>query len=331
MLAPVTDKTEIRKAYHLLAKRLKTGAQKVVRLIGWQGGCDEFPVYWHPREEMWTALDTEYAGTRYWCPYGTANPNETDNLPITCEINPPYSGYDRRCAGVFARDENGHICLAHSGKIGGGRKGIGKSALMSFLRGANILPVGWPDGVESDVIVISPLSDKRLVARIASFVHEVERFKTAVASGKPPIPRYYTAASFQPEFSGRRAPYSGKALVESSCYHGDVVNALAEELEGRGYKLGNDRKRDLFVASRSGNMQILFEVKTNLTASSIYGAVGQLMIHGATQKQPPRRVLVVPGTPNVKTRAALKRAGLEVLTYAWTKRGPAFKKLANVL
>jgi hypothetical protein len=50
------------------------------------------------------------------------------SLTITVEINPPHEGEDRPVAGLFARDAENRIYLAHTGKVGGGRTGRGSNA-----------------------------------------------------------------------------------------------------------------------------------------------------------------------------------------------------------
>jgi hypothetical protein len=94
----------------------------------------------------------------------------------------------------------------------------------------------------------------------------------------------------------------------AECYHGLLIEALAKELEERNLKYGNDRLRDLFVVSAKGKVQILFEAKTDLGTSSVYSAVGQLMLHGAAEKLAPKRILVIPGSPKPKTCCS-KKAG----------------------
>jgi hypothetical protein len=124
-----------------------------------------FTVHWNPRLHFWSLLDAERAKGRFWCCFGTDDPNNHKSPAIVCEINPPKEGYDRRAAGVLLRDDAGKIYLGHSGKIGGGRKGIGKSNFLSFYQG-KLVTVQWPDSYESDLIVIGQVDGKQLVERV---------------------------------------------------------------------------------------------------------------------------------------------------------------------
>jgi hypothetical protein len=110
-----------------------------------------------------------------------------------------------------------------------------------------------------------------------------------------------------------------------------LISALADELEKRRLKYGNDKYRDLFVVSSHGQMQTLFEAKTDLGTASIYGGVGQLMLHGAAESIAPSRILVVPGSPTPRTRAALKKLGVKVLSYIRNRDGFRFANLETVL
>jgi hypothetical protein len=76
---------------------------------------------------------------------------------------------------------------------------------------------------------------------------------------------------------------------------------------------------------------MLFEAKTNLSTSSIYGAVGQLMQHGAAEPKEPRRIFVAPGTSKPETHRALRKLGIEVLSYKWDGDSPRFRNLGLLL
>jgi hypothetical protein len=110
-------------------------------MLGWRGGNDEYSLYWHPKERFWAAFsEGDFGG--YWCPYGTADPNENCTVSITCEINPPADGVNRRKGGVFLRDSTGTLFLGHTGKLAGGRKGIGKSSFLEQYSGRHRAEVG---------------------------------------------------------------------------------------------------------------------------------------------------------------------------------------------
>jgi hypothetical protein len=268
---------------------------------------------------------------RYWCSFGVKDAIKYQGFSITGQINSPVSGFDRTTGGAFLRDSRGHVYVAHSGKVGGGRSGIGKSAFVTAYRGKNWQTVIWPDKKETEMIVIGRVDGPHLQNQVAHFIREIERFKKNAVGRNDTSSGLKDKPTFKPEFSGRRKSYSLAAEIESQCDHGPIISALEAKLRQCGLKCANDTPRDLFVLSSKGRVQMLFEAKTDLSTSSVYGAVGQLMLHAAAEPNEPRRVFVAPGTPTKKTQLALKKLGIEVLTYKWEGSHPKFVKLKRLL
>ncbi len=82
--------------------------------------------------------------------------------------------------------------------------------------------------------------------------------------------------------------------------------------------------------TRTKEFSFLFEAKTDLSTSNIYGAIGQLMFHGASEDPSPRKILVVPENPDSQTGSILRRLGIEVLQYVWESGEPAFPGLKRL-
>ena len=317
MLKPLISGNDIKSAFESLQRTMEQGSRRVNTILGWKGENHKFTVYWHPDLGIWNYFDPRFAETRYWCPYGINDPNKLPMVPITAEINFVYKGYNRRLAGIFLRDEHRNTYLGHTGKIGGGRKGIGKSAFWNFYRGDQTIPIQCPDGKIDYVICIGRLGSRELPSQIAHFVREVARFKNSISSnGKvegSSVP--LDQQVFTPEFEGQRKPYRINRQIDSQCNHGRIAAALASELACRGYDVANDRSRDLYVLSPPRQILILFEIKTDLETTSLYTSLGQLMFHGALQQPPPKRILVVPGQPTSMTQKVLRRIGIRLVTY----------------
>jgi hypothetical protein len=68
-------------------------------------------------------------------------------------------------------------------------------------------------------------------------------------------------------FSGKKRAYTADAPVEALATHGLVVDRLAALLKARDPH--NDRHRDLYLGNGTAPTH-LFEVKTDLTSTSIY-------------------------------------------------------------
>jgi hypothetical protein len=330
-LSPLTERKETKRAFDLLFQNLTRGCEQLVRFVGWKGGRGKYRVYWNPRLRFWTLLRRLKIQERYWCCFGTKDATKYPGFSITGQINPPVKGFDRRVGGAFVCDAQGRVYIAHSGKIGGGRTGIGKSAFVAAYRGKNWQRVVWPDKLETEMIVIGRVDSAHLQDQVAHFVREIDRFKRSAVAGTGSTQAQKHKSTFSPEFSGRRKSYSANTEIESQCDHGPLISALAEELQKYRIRVANDVPRDLYVLSTQGRIRMLFEAKTNLSTSSIYGAVGQLMLHGAAEPKEPRRVFVAPGTPELATRRALRKLGIEVLTYKWDDDNPKFLNLRKLL
>jgi hypothetical protein len=320
---------EIRNAFDTIAEHLRQGAQAFKRQVGYRGGYEEETIYWHSRHGFWCLFDPEIAKTHYWCCFGTMDPADVRMVSITCQTNSPFEGTDRRTGGVFVRDDSGRVYLAHSGKIGGGRPGIGKQAFREFYGQKGVETVEWPDGRKSSVIVIGRIDGKYLLADVVGFVRQVQHFKALATRGRLATRREQLRHDFSPEFEGSRRSYTPSGEVEARCDHGAVVNRLYDELTSAGHKAANSRP-DLYILKR-GNVTHLFEVKTDTSTTSLYQGIGQLMLHGAAMNPIPKRILMLPDHPKETTRKALRCLGIAVLVFEWDAGQAIFPGLGDIV
>jgi hypothetical protein len=79
-------------------------------------------------------------------------------------------------AGLFARDETKRIYIAHTGRVGGGRAGIGQSAFRKFFQDADWDEIATPRG-KREALVFGPIDATDFVSQVADFVHRVADFK----------------------------------------------------------------------------------------------------------------------------------------------------------
>jgi hypothetical protein len=224
MLVPLTNRAEVREAFVRLSSQLKRNSKSFKRYVGWQGGGGHYTLNWRSHENFWSLLEPLEIENRYWCCFGIGKPAKHGSQSIICEINPPIKGVDRRIAGIVLKDDSDVLYLAHSGKIGGGRKGIGKQCFLAYWQGENIEEVTWPDGKTTNAIVIGRLGGKRLPIQIGRFVHEVAQFKKFATTSPTVIRKILTSSKFSPEFSGKRKGYKVKGRIEASCDHGLIID-----------------------------------------------------------------------------------------------------------
>jgi hypothetical protein len=287
MLKSITDRAEIAKCQRHLETYLKKALPNSERLtIGHPGGSFEGRVY-HDTGFWFSTkvLSKEDADIpRYWNGFGVGK-REGGHQIIIVEINPPLEGSTKQVSGLFAKDQlTGTYFLLHRGRIGGGRKGIGKNAFQSWYRGVWV-QVYDRDATGDDVILVATLGSEGLLDQIRCFVQEVAKFKNEVTLGSlRRAPRGDVAnLTFAPEFHGKK---SGKrqSRFEYESYHGLVVSALEEKLREEGIvgngTVFNTRFVDLGIQV-DGYTKHIFEVKSSADLQSIYTGIGQLMFHSS--------------------------------------------------
>ncbi len=333
MLTAFRENDDSHAAFATMSDTLASGST-LRRNLGGQGFSGEWDVTWHPDVGMWSLLDPGDDLNRFWCCFGIEDPAARKDLNIAVEVNPPHSGTDGRIAGAFAWSPAGSIHLCHNGRIGGGRRGVGKAAFFNHYRG-ELTSLAHRDRL-ADVVDLGPIDSPDLASRLAWFAAEVVRVKALILQGTATGAegtldsgvRAIEMPSFNPEFSGTRAAFTVRATIEARADHGLVVDALAASVTRHGRVVCNDRERDLFLLDDDGCLVLLFEVKTDISTTSIYTAVGQLLLNRGTETNGVRLVLVVPGTPKEGTRDALGSVGIDVLPYHWRGRTPVISKSA---
>ena len=341
MLIALENRRESFKAFDALHRTLERGAErkKYHCHVGFRPRrYESYDVLNFPAENLWALPMKEWKprpADRFWCGYGVERPCDGKTLSITCEVNPPYENPSLRNGGLFAKDRGGKVYLCHTGKIGGGRKGIGKEAfwrLYRGIRGSSVLVKIGSKPNPDKAICLGRVDDRRLPMRISHFVHEVSRIKKQIVDGVGDPTA--GSKSFRPEFSGRRRTYSLDTTIESCADHGIVINALANELGKAGHIPCNDEFRDMYVIdSRHDRMSILFEAKTNTSTTDVYQAIGQLMFNGRACQPEAKLIVVLPNDPTRDTNKRLRSLDIETLRYQWKNGKPLFqpRKLREIL
>ncbi|MCB0524508.1 MAG: hypothetical protein KDC75_13215 [Phaeodactylibacter sp.] len=304
--------------------------ERIEAIVGSPGGAFKATFLYFKQFNFWAVFDN--TGTRYWNAFGTGKPIAGKNNSITCEINFPFDGIERRVAGVFGR-ESDKVLLLHRGRIGGGRKGIGKSLFFDNYRGA--YEVIQDGDQENTLALIGSLDSKYFVQQIASFIFEVQRIKDLIEptlenAGDDDAEDSSFNYEFKEEGFGKRR-YSRKDEIEAESYHGIIVNALADKLAERGFVVGNDRKRDLYTI-RDNRIDRIFEAKTALTNSSIYSAIGQVLFYSSEKGlDNNQKILVLPEKLKASAEKIIQRLGLQILYYSFQGKVVRFIDLDGVL
>jgi hypothetical protein len=322
MLQVVTNKSEISKFQKAFLTEVKKNfTQEIKCYVGFKGGNIEKSVYYSEKLNFWVTND-EFE--RYWNAFGIGKPKQGSNNIIVGEINFPYEGINRNVAGVFAKDERGKVFVLHRGKIGGGKIGIGKNLFIKHFRGD--FETALDGDKETEFCLVGEIDSIHFSKQVANFIKEIQRIKNF---------------NFEDDFSALNDfTYTdekfGKSVSENNDpktierTHGIVVNCLCDELKELGFKVGNDRNRDIFIY-RKGKIEVLFEIKTTSSTQSLYSAVGQLLLYSIPIENEVRLIAVLPEKVSKKVEQKFKKLNIEILYYEWNKEKIIFKNLKSVI
>jgi len=170
-----------------------------------------------------------------------------------------------------------------------------------------------------------------LTLQISHFVREYDRIKqigknNSTADVKPP-----NTDSFSKEFGGIRRGYTVSEMIEAQCNHGIVVNSCKEYLARKGFKVANDMHRDLVLLDSHQQERVVFEFKTALSTTSIYGAIGQLYYHKRDCVIKPAYVMVLPEGDTKIVQSKLKVLGIDLITYKLNGSKVSFRGIDELL
>jgi hypothetical protein len=209
MFTLIESKQEIAKVQRKLEATIRRDfKKKVFKNIGYPGGNLDARVltdgtYWY-----WSADDnsTDVPNPRRLNWFGLFMAD--GDLQISVEINTTYEGRNDLVAGFFARDsDTGSIYLLHSGRVGGGTKGVGKSAFLAWSGQRPIDVVDSSGGVREGVLVM-PIDGIAATRSAVRYVDTIARFKQAVRAGEMERPEFQrkkkTLDDFYSEARGRR-------------------------------------------------------------------------------------------------------------------------------
>jgi len=333
--------SEISKARDRLIRRFNqnSGREKLTRKFSTRGGAEpDREVYWLPQPGRWALFFPEYfKGTKRWgLWFGSQIKSERETHYPSLEINLDLDQSDISIAGRILVDHQNRFYLAHKGGLGGGHGSqMAIEDFAGYIKGHARQPVTLPDGREQLVYIIGGVDDANLLIKLRRYVLECERLRLIARrmntnSHKKTKARSFKPDSFNPENSadglgvgGRLEPRVIKRI------HGRVVNALAGRLRvGANNKDPYGTKPDLFLRNKQGHMRLLFEVKISSDSQSMFTAIGQLLVYGANQPKPPKRVLVCPVRPDhPQICKILDEQNIHVVTYDFLKQGVTFKDL----
>ena len=327
MLKVIAEQPAIKKYAGQFNKKFKPFINEEIKVkLGHQGAGFPAKVLWSKELGIWK-FSRAIKEVRYWNAFGVGKPGASSVLSIASEINFPWAQIDRKTGGAFAEDAWGNVFVIHRGKIGGGKKGVGKSlfehnyrGVWSFMEDGNSL---------SQVAVIGALNSPRFALQAAQFVKKIEIMKSTAAPSTQ-TEMNFSEISFREDLVGC-APSSAEDEVISACDHDLVVGELAALLQRQKIKIGNDTESELFTVDPSENrISHIFEVLTDIKEKNVLAAAAKLLLQTSAAALNPLPVLVLPEDKINSYAQELQRINISVIGFHWQEEKVVFSGLERI-
>lgn len=327
MLKVVADQKAIKKYAGLFNKKFKPFAEENIKVkLGHQGASFSAKVLWCEELGIWKFSRT-VKDIRYWNAFGIGKPGTSGVLSIASEINFPWAQIDRKTGGAFAEDAWGNLFVIHRGKIGGGKKGVGKSLFEQNYRGVWSL---MEDGDSlSEVAVIGNLKSERFASQTALFVKKIEMMKLSAAKSAQ-TEMDFAEISFREDLIGCESPLQEDEIADA-CDHDLIVSKLAAQLQRQKIKIGNDAESELFAVDASENkISHIFEIVANAKEKNVMAAAGRLLMQTSAAAVNPQPVAVLPRDIKETYAEALHRINISVIGSHWQENKVVFSGLEKI-
>lgn len=327
MLKVIADQPAIKKYAGQFNKKFKPFIDEEIKVkLGHQGASFPAKVLWLKELGIWKFSQT-VKEVRYWNAFGIGKPGTSSVLSIASEINFPWSQIDRKTGGTFAEDHWGNVFVIHRGKIGGGKKGVGKSLFEHNYRGV------WSfmeDGdCVSQVAVIGNLKSDRFALQAAQFVKKIEIMKLSAAESAQ-TEMDFSEITFREDLIGSEMPLPEDEIV-SACDHDLIVSELAIQLQRQKVKIGNDGESELFAVDPPENrISHIFEIVTDAKEKNIFTATGKLLLQTSDAALRPHPVLVMPEDKISHYAEEFQRINISAVGFHWQENKAVFSGLDKI-
>ena len=306
----------VKNALQSFLAQLTSGCSPVTARVRWRGTCQEREVFVNARFQFW--FFHKRTANRHWFQFGVMEPSWSGELEPACEMNFPFSGFDRRMNSFFVKFGK-DVLVAHSGRI----RGEGGTAFLQFSKlheyDLTTHGVAAPGGMQ-DAFILSSVSSPALAYTVSRFVSAVNDYRQWAAHGLLVGAR--DKAVFSPKSSGdeldisqnKTAPGWLHTLVAQS-----VRDQLAKFIKANKlrYRVGSSPASDIILALPDDTLLAAFQVKTGLSPDELYTGIGQLLLPRSTFRA--AKFLVIPGTLGPFFTQALFRHDIHVTPYKLTQ------------
>ena len=333
MFVMLETRTEVAKAQRKLESTLRRNFPRgAIKNIGYPGGTNfDAKVFTNGNYWFWSAdhSDEDVPNPRRLNWFGRFNVD--GDLQISVEINTAYEGRNDQVAGFFAKNiDTGSVYLMHSGRVGGGTKGVSKTALLTWSN-QHLIDVIDASGNIRDGLLVMPIEGPAATRSAVRYIEAIALFKEAVRRGELHKPEFQRKQreleQFYSEAHGRRKGRRS-SRIDYISRHGEVVDALhawrnARPMPNRA-RIVKNVLIDMGVATGQTLLEV-FDVKTSVARQDVYTAIGQLMVHGKSDDC--RRVMVLPRGETIAPDLVqtLHRLNVELLRFEMDENSVTIK------
>lgn len=289
------------------------------------GGDGYYPYRFNNKSSLWASNDVR--NNKIFNAFGfEVNENSSNRMTVQINYQPKFRDFSE--AAVWAQDTESNIYLLHSGKMGGGVKGIKKEKVFDHFTGEKV-EILYEEKTHPFMIVCC-LNSLEAYQQIEYFVNEIRRIKP-ILKLYTPNPRItsgkFNLKKYSPEFFGKKSYEHFGGRISSVANHGLIVDELKNIIKEYGEPV-NNREIDLGLIKK-GKPKVQFEIKTNCSTQSIYTAVGQLMLHSRKIGTQIKKVFIAPNEIGFDVIMDLERLGITTIKYGWKSKKPIFDKAAQ--
>jgi hypothetical protein len=326
MIQYLEAKEDIARAQRKLSVTIRRGfSQVAIKDIGHPGGRErDARVATDGRYWFWSTdlRSSKSSNPRRLNWFGVLG--EKSGVSITVEVNTAYEDRNNQTAGFFGRDtDTGIVYLLHSGRVGGGAHGVGKDSFLTWaaLAKHTLVEVVDSSGNKRDGLVVMPIEGIAACRSAIRYIELVRKFKIAARNGLTLTTKFRREQrKFEDYFAEGRGRRTGRrrSKIDYISRHGDIVDALHVWRKSRRMPKQSHVVKNVLIdlgVSRGKKLIEVFEVKPKADRSSVYSALGQLMVHGVHNAC--RKVLVLPQNEALPSdlAGALRRLRIEVLRF----------------
>jgi 5-methylcytosine-specific restriction endonuclease McrA len=174
----LVDKEKVFKAQQKLERIFKSNSKKNDEIpVGTHHGHWYIQAYFLRDYGFWWGKWEEREGKRIVNVFGLGEPNWEKGNDMNCQINLPYSKPNLCVGGTLAVNFKGEMYIAHSGRMGGSRKGISMDGFRKLFPKKTMWKTITDGKKTKDYVLISAINDKKFLSKLEYFILEYHKIK----------------------------------------------------------------------------------------------------------------------------------------------------------